>query len=136
MSMIYLIERDGNNEESRKMTMRRHLMAATTFCLLIPSALAQQADDVLVFGDSLPDPGNIPDLSGGVNFPPSSRYADNRFSNGPVFSELLPGLLGRRFDPALNCATGGALTGEDNLNSDRSSPSPRSAIATSISKAV
>lgn len=104
--------------------MRARLLAASALWLLAPPALAQQIDDVVTFGDSLSDPGNIPGLSGGVNFPPSPPYADNRFSNGPVYSELLPGLLGGSFDPSLNFAVGGALTGEDNLNSNRSSAIP------------
>ena len=106
--------------------MRARLLAASALWLLASPALAQQVGDVVTFGDSLSDPGNIPDLSGGVNFPPSPPYAGNRFSNGPVYSELLPGLLGTDYDPALNFATGGALTGQDNLNSDRPSLLPGS----------
>ena len=103
------------------------LLAASALWLLVsPVALGQQVDDVVVFGDSLSDPGNIPGLSGGVNFPPSPPYADNRFTNGPVYSELLPGLLGGTYDPSLNFAVGGALTGEDNLNSDRPGALPGS----------
>lgn len=109
--------------------MRARLMAASALWLLASPAFGQQVGDVVVFGDSLSDPGNIPGLSGGVNFPPSPPYAGNRFSNGPVYSELLPGLLGGRYDPSLNYATGGALTGSDNLNSDRSSPLPDSDLS-------
>lgn len=109
--------------------MRARLMAASALWLLATPAPGQQVDDVVVFGDSLSDSGNIPGLSGGVNFPPSPPYADNRFSNGPVYTELLPGLLGGAFDPSLNFAVGGALTGTDNLNSDRPSLLPGSDLS-------
>ena len=106
--------------------MRKCLWGGCLFCLAAMPSMAQQIDDVVVFGDSLSDPGNIPGLSGGVNFPPSPPYVDNRFSNGPVYSESLPGLLGKRFDPSLNFAVGGALTGTENLNSNRANPDPGS----------
>lgn len=106
--------------------MHRHLLAALALSLFALPASSQQVGDVVVFGDSLSDPGNVPGLSGGVNFPPSPPYADNRFSNGPVYSELLPSLLGGTFDPSLNFAVGGALTAEDNLNSNRASALPGS----------
>lgn len=106
--------------------MRARLLAASAVWLLALPAAAQDVGNVVVFGDSLSDPGNIPGLSGGVNFPPSPPYVGNRFSNGPVYSELLPGRFGGTFDPSLNFATGGALTGQDNLNSNRASPDPAS----------
>ena len=46
-----------------------------------------------------------------------------------IYSEILPGLLGRRFERALNFATGGALTGADNLNSNRASLDPDSDLS-------
>lgn len=109
--------------------MKKRLFASGVLFLIITPLAAQQTNDVVVFGDSLSDPGNIPSLSGGVNFPPLPPYAGNRFSNGLVYSEILPGLLGRRFNRSLNFATGGALTGADNLNSDRPSPDPGSDLS-------
>jgi outer membrane lipase/esterase len=106
--------------------MRQRLLAAAALWTLASPAVAQQTGDVATFGDSLSDPGNIPNLSGGVNFPPSPPYVGNRFSNGPVYSEILPDLLGGSFDPSLNFATGGALTGDANLNSNRPSALPSS----------
>ena len=106
--------------------MRARLLAASAVWLLALPAAAQDVGNVVVFGDSLSDPGNIPGLSGGVNFPPSPPYVGNRFSNGPVYSELLPGRFGGTFDPALNFAVGGALTGQDNLNSNRPNVHPGS----------
>ncbi len=106
--------------------MKERLLAGGILWLMATPSMAGQVNDVVVFGDSLSDPGNIPGLSGGVNFPPSPPYADNRFSNGPVYSERLPGLLGGRFDPSLNFAVGGALTGTANLNSNRANADPGS----------
>lgn len=70
----------------------------------------------MVFGDSLSDAGNIPALTG-IPFPPPP-YADGRFSNGPVYAERLPPLLGIPFDPSANFAVGGALTGADSSLDD------------------
>ncbi|MEM8950093.1 MAG: autotransporter domain-containing protein [Pseudomonadota bacterium] len=106
--------------------MRTRLLAASALWLLAIPASGQHVGDVVVFGDSLSDPGNTPDLSGGVNFPPTPPYVGNRFTNGPVYSELLPGLLGGTYDPSLNFAVGGALTGDDNLNTNRPSFLPGS----------
>jgi cholinesterase len=39
---------------------------------------------LFVFGDSLSDPGNFFNLSGGTN--PLAPYAQGRLSNGPVWS--------------------------------------------------
>lgn len=49
---------------------------------------AQTYDRLVVFGDSLSDNGNAFRASGGTN-PPSPPYFRGRFSNGPVFTELL-----------------------------------------------
>ncbi|MGF1463751.1 MAG: autotransporter domain-containing protein [Maricaulaceae bacterium] len=89
------------------------LLGAT---VLATPAQAQFVDNVVVFGDSLSDPGNIPLLFGGIDFPPSPPFFGNRFSNGLVFSELLPGLLGTEFDMSLNFAVGGATTGFGNVD--------------------
>jgi len=64
--------------------MRKCLLATAALCLMALPAAAQDVADVVVFGDSLSDPGNIPLLTGGLDFPPSPPYAGNRFSNGPV----------------------------------------------------
>lgn len=112
--------------------MRARLLATSALWLLAWPAFGQEVGDVVTFGDSLSDSGNIPGLTGGVNFPPSPPYAGNRFSNGAVFSEVLPGLLGGAFDPTLNFATGGALTGADNLNSNRPNADPESDLTSIV----
>ena len=75
-------------------------------------------DDLIVFGDSLADVGNI-FIGSGNTFPPAPPYDPGRFSNGAVFSELLAqelGLAGSASVSSLlggdNYAFSGAQTGE------------------------
>lgn len=71
------------------------------------SALA--FNQVVVFGDSLSDTGNLARKFGGAV--PAAPYANGRFSNGAVAVET----LARQLDvPLVNAAIGGALTGTDN----------------------
>ncbi len=92
--------------------------------LLIASgaARAQTIGELAVFGDNVADPGNIPALleagnQAGLgpvdtNFPPSPPYFGNRFSNGPVAAELLPGLPGIEADSIVNLAVGNAFSAQ------------------------
>lgn len=59
---------------------------------------------LVFFGDSLTDNGNLFALTGGAA-PPSPPYFEGRFSNGPTYAEIVPGLLGV---PDANFAFGGA----------------------------
>jgi phospholipase/lecithinase/hemolysin len=65
---------------------------------------------LVYFGDSLSDNGNLFSLFG---LPPSPPYFEGRFSNGPTYAEIVPGLLGVT---AQNFAFGGAeaVTGNGN----------------------
>lgn len=91
------------------------LLAAT--CL---SPVAARAGSFYGFGDSLVDNGNIPRVYGvpftyieGAN----AQYYDNgRFSNGPTWAEILPGLTGLSFTAANDVAVGGAFTGPLTIN--------------------
>lgn len=85
------------------------------------AALAQESTneqpyftDLIVFGDSLSDPGNIPLLTG-LDSPPAP-YFQNQFSSGPVFSTLYDELLGFNASRALNFAVGGAQFGTTNID--------------------
>jgi outer membrane lipase/esterase len=88
---------------------------AASLCCSLSIAKAQQFQDVISFGDSLSDSGNAFALSGGTT-PPSPPYFDGRFSNGPVWVELLGGPMQNLFAPGLplppdgniNAAVGGA----------------------------
>ena len=81
-------------------------------------AVAGQFYQLVVFGDSLSDTGNVFAFNGGV-FPPSSPpgvlYDQGRLSNGPVWVEYLAGAIGAAAPtPSLlggtNFAWGGAQT--------------------------
>lgn len=96
----------------------RLLLATVSLAALSSAAEAK----LYVFGDSLSDNGNIDKVTFGVE--PSDDYFKGRFSNGPVWTELLgyrlgkvPGLL--YYDPLLtsrvdgyNFAHGGAAAVE------------------------
>ncbi|HZH28103.1 MAG TPA: autotransporter domain-containing protein [Azospirillaceae bacterium] len=89
------------------------LAAGTAVAFAVGTAAAQ---DTRVFGDSLSDDGNIRNYIG-VVFPPPP-YAGGRFSNGPVWAEYLPGLLGVTLRDEDNVAVGGAFSGRENALND------------------
>lgn len=76
----------------------------------IPRRLFSQ---LYVFGDSLSDDGNLFALTGGL-VPPSPPYFNGRFTNGPVWVELLAPRLGLQVNPDTNFAFGGATSGTQN----------------------
>ncbi|MDE8349177.1 MAG: autotransporter domain-containing protein [Acidocella sp.] len=87
------------------------LFAAT--CL---SPVAAHAGSFYAFGDSLVDNGNIPRVYGVPFFnivgPALAPFYDNgRFSNGPTWAEVLPGLTGLSFTAANDVGVGGAFSG-------------------------
>jgi Phospholipase/lecithinase/hemolysin len=76
------------------------------------AASAQSYSRIIVFGDSLSDNGNLYAISGNPISPP---YYQGRFSNGPVFTELLGFTVGRytagaSMTGSINFAFGGART--------------------------
>ncbi|MGH7021049.1 MAG: SGNH/GDSL hydrolase family protein, partial [Brevundimonas sp.] len=78
------------------------------------TAGAQSYNRLVVFGDSLSDNGNLYAVTGGTT-PTSPPYYQGRFSNGPVFTELLGFNAGRYTAGApvtgsVNYAFGGART--------------------------
>ncbi|TPW04319.1 MAG: outer membrane lipase/esterase [bacterium] len=78
------------------------------------AASAQTYNRLVVFGDSLSDNGNLFAATGGAS-PTSPPYFQGRFSNGPVFTELLGFNAGRSAAGAsvtgsINYAYGGART--------------------------
>lgn len=84
-------------------------------CAVAGSANAQSYSRLVVFGDSLSDNGNLFAATAGTQ-PPASVYYQGRFSNGPVFTELLGFNAGRiaaggSVTGSINLAFGGALTG-------------------------
>lgn len=68
--------------------------------------------EMYVVGDSFSDDGNLANY-GVLNFPPSEvGYFEGRFSNGPVFVEYLPALLGFDYEPEKNVAVGSSGSGD------------------------
>jgi outer membrane lipase/esterase len=55
-------------------------------------------DDLIVFGDSYCDVGNIFALTGGAE--PAAPYYDGRFSNGPIWLDHVAGFLGVPLKPS------------------------------------
>ena len=73
--------------------------------------------DIIVFGDSLSDVGNLYGMTGGA-IPPSPPYSQGRFTNGPVWVEHLASRLSLQSTLENNYAVGGACTGQGNSNED------------------
>lgn len=71
---------------------------------------------VTFFGDSITDTGNIPRLSGNLDETPPPFYFQGRFSNGPIWADVLPGLLGVSGTSVRNFAIGGATFGDTTIS--------------------
>ena len=91
----------------------RAIQSAARWSLIVSALVlahgAQAATQIVAFGDSLVDNGNIPDYTT-FSFP-STPYYQNRFSNGPVAVEYMAQQLGLTLD---DHAVGGAYTGTGN----------------------
>jgi phospholipase/lecithinase/hemolysin len=71
-------------------------------------------DQLVVFGDSLSDTGNLSKGLGG-QFPPSPPFFNGRFSDGPLWLEYLAPELG--ISQVIDFAVGGSTTGRSNIAS-------------------
>jgi GDSL-like Lipase/Acylhydrolase len=75
-------------------------------------------DQIVIFGDSLSDTGNLFTALKGIlgpnSFPPPP-YFQGRFSNGPNWVDQLTPQLGLKPNQVLNFAVGGATTGLGNV---------------------
>ncbi|HEX5355266.1 MAG TPA: SGNH/GDSL hydrolase family protein [Aquabacterium sp.] len=92
------------------MSIRRAVAAASVALIAILSAASAQAyDQIVVFGDSLSDNGNLAQKFGGAV--PAAPYANGRFTNGAVAVEVMAQQLGL---PLVDYAYGGATTGSAN----------------------
>lgn len=93
------------------MLVRRSLCAILLTAMPATSALASPLDfftDLLVFGDSLSDPGNAFVASGGT-IPDPFFYPDGQFTNGDVWATQ----LGADLASGTNFAFGGARAADD-----------------------
>ena len=68
------------------------------------------AEELIGFGDSLVDNGNLYYITGGTQ-PPDPPYWQGRFSNGPVWVEYLADFLGLNYN-FQNYAVGGSTTSD------------------------
>ena len=88
------------------------LLGIVVLCVVMLSSVSFAAtpfSNVVVFGDSLSDNGNVFALSGGA-YPASSHAYNGRWSNGPVWIEY----LAKYFSAGLtDFAQGGATTGDE-----------------------
>jgi len=84
--------------------------AAATSALVAAPASAQRVNNIVAFGDSYADDGNLFELLG---IPRPASYPNGRFSNNTNFVDTMGLLLGR---PIQNFAIGGAFTGTGNIN--------------------
>ena len=95
----------------------RSALAAACLVLAAPATMAatllSDYSQLVFFGDSLSDNGNVFALSGG-QFPPPP-YVNGRFSNGPVAAEVMADALGLALT---DYAFGGAKTGTDANGND------------------
>jgi outer membrane lipase/esterase len=93
---------------------RLAILGAVLALLLVPPPGRVLAgpivSNVIVFGDSLSDVGNVFLLSGGT-IPPDPPYFQGRFSNGPVWVEGLASYLGKTEAPSLLGGTDFAFGG-------------------------
>jgi phospholipase/lecithinase/hemolysin len=67
---------------------------------------AGKVSNLVIFGDSLSDNGNLFAITGGLE--PAAPWWEGRFSNGPTYAEQLPALLGVKDAKVQNYAYGGA----------------------------
>ena len=103
----------------RKLAGTAVLFASTLAATLVPSAASAAAtfSDLVIFGDSLSDTGNLSLATGGAEPGTAQPYFNGRYSNGLLWTELLATGLGQAGDanPYLlggnNYAYAGARTG-------------------------
>jgi thermolabile hemolysin len=106
-------------QKRRRIWMKRKAVAAVILVGLISrAAAAGPFSQLVVFGDSLSDVGNVSQATAAIPFVPTTpgpHYYNGRFSNGPVYAELLAEGLGlppleHNRSGGSNFAHGGAMT--------------------------
>ena len=117
------------------------MLAAASWAAHAGLEIPSPYSSVLVFGDSLSDPGNAAALTPsnpgpGSLFPPTPN---GRFSNGITAAEVMANMLGKptqlgwpTASGGTNFAVGGAMTGTGNFNFEVNSPGGLAAYASSI----
>jgi len=104
----------GMNPTASKAGLLKILLSATLIAGVVftLAAGAHAFSEMIVFGNSLSDSGNVYVATG--NLIPAEPYYDGRFSNGPNYADLLAADLQLELEPFLvggsNYAVGGAKT--------------------------
>jgi outer membrane lipase/esterase len=99
------------------------IVLALSLCTCLTGGMASaqsQYSGIVIFGDSLSDPGNIPKFFG-IDYP-APPYFENQFSNGPVYAKYLNSLFGIG-TPLQDYAIGGAESGSANIGGLPGNPS-------------
>ena len=83
------------------MHLKQKSIIAALLSLILFSGGSYADDDfseLVIFGDSLSDTGNLASVRGDFPFP----FFNNRVSNGPIMVDVLAELLGLEADPSLH----------------------------------
>ncbi|MGI9241154.1 MAG: SGNH/GDSL hydrolase family protein [Verrucomicrobiales bacterium] len=88
---------------------RRAVAVASMAIFGLPALALGNPTPLTVFGDSLSDVGNLDFASGGVL--PGEAYFSGRFSNGPLYADLLGFGISHSLEGGNNFAIAGATTG-------------------------
>jgi phospholipase/lecithinase/hemolysin len=107
-------ERDVLGEKETNMN-RLWIMPTIALILLISNASAGNYERIIVFGESVSDAGNQWIVTEKI-YPPSPPYFQGRWSNGPIWVDLVSARLGQGYtepsrDGGTNFAWGGARSG-------------------------
>ncbi|MBF0211389.1 MAG: SGNH/GDSL hydrolase family protein [Desulfamplus sp.] len=94
--------------------LRSLIISLAIITIMVSNGYALEFKNIVVFGDSLSDNGNLFSVTG--SYPPEPYY-QGRISNGPVWYDYLVQELGIT-GMALNYAYAGAQTGYTNVNDD------------------
>lgn len=95
-----------------RISVRTSIRLTLTAAAFAAASSAQAYSQIVAFGDSLSDNGNLFDLMAQYNAAtPASPYFEGRFSDGPVAVEVMAQQLGLSLDDR---AYGGATTGTGN----------------------
>jgi phospholipase/lecithinase/hemolysin len=121
----------------------RHWIALLAFLLPAP-VFPGLFDNIYVLGDSLSDQGNLfigtsAIVGPAAAAPGADHYFDGRFSNGPIYADVLAQALGVPLGPSLlggnNFAFGGART-TYNISEAPFGPLPAGALPSSLNRQI
>jgi thermolabile hemolysin len=96
--------------------LRKSVLTLIVSCLSLimvlltsPSNSLGKVNEIIIFGDSLSDVGNVYNITKGI-YPPNPPYFQGRYSNGLVWVEYIASQLAVNSKQTTNFAYGGATT--------------------------